>query len=299
MGLLSKPKVVVYKDSENFTEQISKLEELEKEATGKVKDEISAKINCLKAGDNGENEILFQLKYSDIDMLILRDLYIKTGDLSAQIDYLIITHKVNFIIECKNLTGNITINNKGDFIRTLPNGRKIGVPSPITQNDRHMRVIKNAKLDNANAIVKLSINKYFNEYYIPIVALANSKTILNDKYAPKEIKNKIIRADGLLGVIKKYYNASNNSKSSLSEMNKTAEKILKLCSKPDSDYIEYYRSLVAEQKEQANNKTENNDSNDLGLCPRCNSKLVKRNGKKGEFIGCSNFPKCWYTQPLD
>ncbi len=30
-------------------------------------------------------------------------------------------------------------------------------------------------------------------------------------------------------------------------------------------------------------------------CPRCGGMLVKRSGKFGEFIGCSNFPKCRFT----
>ncbi len=30
-------------------------------------------------------------------------------------------------------------------------------------------------------------------------------------------------------------------------------------------------------------------------CPRCGGVLVRRNGKYGEFIGCSNFPKCRFT----
>lgn len=32
-----------------------------------------------------------------------------------------------------------------------------------------------------------------------------------------------------------------------------------------------------------------------GICPKCGGKLVARNGKKGHFTGCSNYPKCRYT----
>ena len=32
------------------------------------------------------------------------------------------------------------------------------------------------------------------------------------------------------------------------------------------------------------------------ICPKCNSKLVEKNGKYGKFIGCSNFPKCNYIK---
>lgn len=30
-------------------------------------------------------------------------------------------------------------------------------------------------------------------------------------------------------------------------------------------------------------------------CPRCGGELIKRNGKYGEFMGCSNFPKCRFV----
>ncbi len=42
-------------------------------------------------------------------------------------------------------------------------------------------------------------------------------------------------------------------------------------------------------------KGNNNDE----LCPRCGSKLVKRNGRRGPFWGCSSFPKCRYTKNID
>ena len=35
---------------------------------------------------------------------------------------------------------------------------------------------------------------------------------------------------------------------------------------------------------------------DGGVCPKCGGKLIMREGKYGSFIGCSNFPKCRYTQ---
>lgn len=33
-------------------------------------------------------------------------------------------------------------------------------------------------------------------------------------------------------------------------------------------------------------------------CPICNSSLVLRNGKYGEFYGCSNYPNCRYTRKI-
>lgn len=33
-------------------------------------------------------------------------------------------------------------------------------------------------------------------------------------------------------------------------------------------------------------------------CPRCGGKIVKRTGKFGSFNGCSNYPKCKYTEKV-
>jgi DNA topoisomerase-1 len=35
------------------------------------------------------------------------------------------------------------------------------------------------------------------------------------------------------------------------------------------------------------------------ICPKCGSELLRRKGRYGEFIACSNFPKCKYTTDLD
>ncbi len=35
------------------------------------------------------------------------------------------------------------------------------------------------------------------------------------------------------------------------------------------------------------------------ICPKCGGNLVRRRGRYGEFIACSNFPKCKYTTDLD
>ncbi len=38
------------------------------------------------------------------------------------------------------------------------------------------------------------------------------------------------------------------------------------------------------------------ESLDDTVCPVCGAKLVERKGKYGEFLGCSNYPKCKYTR---
>ncbi len=39
-------------------------------------------------------------------------------------------------------------------------------------------------------------------------------------------------------------------------------------------------------------------SSEYGMCPQCGKALVKRKGSRGDFIGCSGFPKCRFTRPM-
>ena len=39
-------------------------------------------------------------------------------------------------------------------------------------------------------------------------------------------------------------------------------------------------------------------NSEFGICAKCGKALVKREGPRGEFLGCSSFPKCRFTRPL-
>ena len=171
MGLFDKIKEPVFlKDTSDADEQIKMLEEIGKTAPDDVKKLIDYDIRLLRAGIKGEENILFELKNSGMPMIIIRDLFIVSGELSAQIDFLIVTRKLNYIIECKNLFGNIEINSKGDFIRTVNYGgnfKKEGIYSPVTQNMRHLEVIRQIRRNTkTNLISKAIFDKYFEENYM-------------------------------------------------------------------------------------------------------------------------------------
>ena len=92
----------------------------------------------------------------------------------------------------KNLYGDIEINSTGDFVRTIEFGgrkRKEGIYSPITQNQRHLELMKKIKTDNKNNIfMKYMAGRYFEDFNRSVVVLANPKTVLNAKYAKEEVK---------------------------------------------------------------------------------------------------------------
>ena len=293
MALFRKSEVTVLKDTTAFDAEIGELEELKARAKGALVSKIDNQIELLKKGSKGEDEIMFQLKYSGVDMIVLRDLYIECNDLSAQIDYYVVTPYLHFVIECKNLTGNITIDENGSFIRTYGHGKDVvkeGIPSPITQNERHLLVLKNLRIENAGKLSRLILDKSFSNFTRPLVVLANSKTILNDKFAPKEIKNKVVRADNLANVLKAEISKCKEEPSSRKQMQQQAEYVLSFHKENQTDYVKRFREMVEEQEEKERKKHT--------ICPECGGKLVKRHGRFGEFYGCSNYPKCKYTKQI-
>lgn len=235
---------VFVKENSDLTEYIGKLEALKERVDENVKQEIDKQIKNARYGEAGEKNIAFELKNSGMDMMILHDLYFESGDLTAQIDYIVITRKIVFVIECKNLYGNIKIDNRGTFIRLLGRGEEKGIYSPYTQNERHLQLIKKLRLDSKNLIQRWMFDKNFDDCYKSVIVLANPQTVLKDREAPKEVKKKVIRHDQLIGYIRKANEESSLPVSSVDEMKKLAEFFLKSAIPNKSDYTKKYQAFV-------------------------------------------------------
>lgn len=249
MALFNKlDKPVFLKADSDVTDYIAKLKTLQTKATGEVGDRIEREIKISSIGEFGENNIAFELKNSGMPMYILRDIHLEIGDLTAQIDFIAVTRKIVFVIECKNLIGNIEIDNGGNFIREYEYKRKRireGVYSPITQNQRHLEVLKQIKKENkSNALSKFMFDKIFDDFYKSIVVLANPKTILNDKYAKKDLKEKVIRADQLNQYIKNVCSKSKNTERNDKDLKLWAEGFLELHAPSKSDYAKKYEEII-------------------------------------------------------
>jgi hypothetical protein len=309
MGLFDKIKEpVILKEDSSAKEQLKELEKLLINTKDlKIKSALKNDITAFKAGILGEETILFELKNSHIPMFVLHDLYLEFDNLSAQIDFLIITRRRHFVIECKNLYGDITINNAGDFIRSIRN-RKEGIYSPVTQGKRHLELIKQIRrAEHGNHLTRTLFESNFYENYRSIVVLANPKTILNEKYAPKAIKNQVIRADQLIEYIRKVNKEDDAIDSSESSMEQLANYFLSKHQNCKTDYLGKYRSLIQTGQEKAPEVkiSQQNSPSILNRsvesvtpqCPRCGAPMIKRTASKGnnagnEFWGCSNFPNC-------
>lgn len=121
--------------------------------------------------------------------------------------------------------------------------------SPITQNERHMLVLKELrKSSKGNFLTKMLFEKNFENMYKSIVVLANSKTILNDRFAKREVKELVIRADQLIQYIKNT-DASSDTNMNEDEMRKLAQFYLENNQTKKTDYTVKYEKLVQELQE--------------------------------------------------
>ena len=249
---------VFYKESSELQDRYDALSKLNSEYPNN--EILKNEMYYIKKGLDGEKEIAYQLKKANVGMYVLHDVKIKYKDLTAQIDYIIITPVFTYYIECKNLVGNIIVNDKGDFIREyIINGKKVrnGMYSPLRQVEAQREVIRKIWEDRTSSLKKIFASKNFNHYNKVLVVVANHETILNTYKSPKDIKNKVIRADTLVRQIQYDYEHrdKNDYVDNKNGMEKSAQSYINLISDDNIDYYEYYKEKHCKDLYKIDNET--------------------------------------------
>lgn len=233
-----------FKSSENL---IKKLEELKKHAVENIQNDIDRDIYMIQLGDVGERNVEYELKNSFINMQVLHNVTINNNGHKAQFDFILITEKFICVLETKKLNGNIEINNSGDFVRHFTNKKgKIykveGMYSPITQNQRHVRILEELMKD-------LKLNKKIPIY--SLVVLANPKTIINFKYAKKEIKDQIIKLDQMTRKINELIERTNKESNicfGKEAIDNISSFIMKNHVEEENGFLIKYQNIIEERK---------------------------------------------------
>ena len=206
--------------------------------------------------DNALNPYFFgKTEHKQINNLVIVD---ENGK-SHQIDHIEIRSNGIFCIETKNYSGLIFgSENQEKWTQCLRHGKKNYFYNPLKQNKSHIFHLK-----------KLLDNKY-NVYSLIVFTQNNADKI--------DINNVINLCD-----LKNYLNNFNEGNNyTIDEMN----------------YI--YKKLISNHNNISNSehiKNINNTKQEIsnGICPRCKGKLILREGKYGQFYGCSNYPNCKFT----
>lgn len=196
---------------------------------------------------------------------VLNDIMIMDYKGTHQIDHLVLSEFGIFVIEMKNYYGLIKgkeFDNK--WCQYLGKNKNYFI-NPIHQNYGHIKSLSN--------LLKLDDN-----YFISIICFSNqakvdvksNNIVTQVDYLKNEIlqfKEKIVHSD-----LRELVNTITS--------NNIIDKDLR------TQHIKDIRVKVNHEKELENNM----------VCPKCGNKLIDRNGKYGNFIGCSNYPRCKYIK---
>ena len=251
MAIFSNVKETIFlKNTSSLQKKYEALDRLNKEYPNNK--ELLEEFYMVKKGLYGENSIAYQLEKSNLGLFVLRDINIEYEGLKAQIDFVVVTRCYCYFIECKNLIGNITVNDQGDFIREFTyNGKTVkkGMYSPLrqveAQRDVYKKIWNNSLSKNKifNSILRIFNEDSFKDIHRVLVVAANDETILKLKYAPSDIKDKVIKSDRLISKIESDLNNSDKSEwSSMKDTENWAKTFLNNSIEDNTDYYSYYKN---------------------------------------------------------
>ena len=227
---------------------------------------IRTLLNYENKGQFGEYATEFALTNHNIDgqFIVLKNLYLPLQQRTTEIDLLMIHEKGLFVFESKNYSGWIF----GDaeqlkWTQSLQNGDKNLFYNPIRQNRTHIKALAS--------------------YLGKPVSAFTSYIVFSERCSLKKVpldtaEVVIVRRPNMLKKLRVMLKQSPTVYSN-EEIQTMAAKLRELTNR------------TAAEKQQ-----HNDDINTK--CPFCGSELVMRNGKYGQFWGCSTYPKCRFTRQI-
>lgn len=157
-------RIEIFRANDMLNYSVRKLMEKQKTETSPLKNNaINYQILLYKIGEIGENKVLDELKYSFYPMHIFKDISINIGEFQCQIDFVILTKKAMYLIECKNTKFNVKIDKTGSFY-LINEGKKNRTFSVLNQIERQKMILE-----------QLDLGVEIKEMH-PIVVYANEET---------------------------------------------------------------------------------------------------------------------------
>lgn len=120
----------------------------------KTKDPKPAANKFEQAGDAAEEQMAFYLRraFGDAaDIYVFNDLRLIEGEEVAQIDHLVLHKYGFFIVESKSVSGEVTVNQHGEWVRQW-GGQRVGMKSPIQQARLQGELLRKLLNDNCEQL---------------------------------------------------------------------------------------------------------------------------------------------------
>ena len=225
-------------------------------------------------GEHGEKKVAYLLgDLEHEDYQVFNDFLIKKGNYTTQIDHIIISRYGVFVLETKNVHGKVYGSGNSEYWKQyLPDTgyRRYGTTqehqlrNPIWQNTGHINSLRRHVFGN-------------NVPIYGIVAFSDDTELFVSAEQPVMNMSKIVP----------YIKTFQDEVLSSDKMDFYRRRLFEVISTSEVDRKEHIAN-VRQNQERWDAAVEN------GKCPRCGGDLVLREGKYGQFYGCSHYPKCKY-----
>ncbi len=217
-------------------------------------------------GENRVSRILSTLpeNYHLIDNVIIPS---QTG--TTQIDHVVVSPYGIFVIETKNYTGWVFgSENSYHWKETFRTTGRTFFRNPVKQNWAHVYAL--AEL--------LELDK---NVFIPVVVFSDSSSLGVQSSVP------VI----YMSQLKDFVLCHQQEILSIEEVERIAERVYRANLTGDGNEALHIQGVKdnIERKEEAMR---------YGICPLCGGRIVLRNGRYGQFYGCSDYPSCKITHSL-
>lgn len=237
-------------------------------------------------GKMGEERTATVLTQLPDEYRVLNDVMLELGNGTTQIDHVVVSPHGIFVIETKNYRGDIygserkhewkqvivtDVNYARKPLKTYTYVTKNEMYNPIFQSHAHVSAIKKVLGELSYVPV------------IPIVVFVHPGVRLH-----VECTSHVIYLSELLDVIRRYESALYLNADQIGHVSALLTD-RNLTGKVDGSV---HARGVYEKQYKYKKKLRD------GVCPECGGALVKRDGRYGTFLGCSNYPRCKYTYNL-
>ena len=195
-----------YKASSETRHRLEFLREFWWTVSDAARPQIEQDIIMLLERIEGDKCIESVLANSELPIVVLTDLHLAAGEMTARIDFLVITAKFILIIESKELFGQIEVTREGKFIRTFAYEnmtQRDEIRSPFDQIGEHLDVIRKLRSSsNRSELWKAVFERNFEQNYLSVAVVGNPASTIDMRCADVELKSRLIRCEQLADFIR-------------------------------------------------------------------------------------------------
>lgn len=299
---------------------LMKMEAMQRVVSKEDRPRLERDIKLTRAGVKGEQRVIYELLNSHYPLVFIHDLCLEYDGRSAQIDFLVITPYHYFVVECKNLVGDIVVDASGSFVRSYREGRYLrreGIYSPVEQNRRHMDLLKEVMCSEGSAFKRFARRLFVDDWFRSVVVLANERGVMDVGDAPLEVQGQVMRLERLVRHIRDLDAKASKREFVLTfkEMLGMGRRWLALNAPKASDLGVRYALdaapeaepvlvVVPEEEPEAQGGEAQTDADEgagepthvdeVPTCPICGAPMVLRTARRGKyqgnrFWGCSTY----------